>query len=75
MRAGTIAGTLAHMAPEMVESVEDFSAEAVDIYSLGLILYELLTKKKAFVLRDNGNEELMNAIVNSDYKPISASFT
>lgn len=53
MRAGTIAGTLANMPPEMLESSEDFSAEAVDIYCLGLILYELLTKKKAFHCHGN----------------------
>lgn len=41
-----IAGTPAYMAPEQIDGTEQ--TVKTDIYSLGLVLYELFTSKKAF---------------------------
>lgn len=48
VRRGMIAGTLAHMPPEMLLLQSNYSATKVDIWCCGLILYELLTAKPAF---------------------------
>ncbi len=42
-RTGAILGTVAYMAPEQVEGRPDQIGPAVDIYSLGVVMYQLLT--------------------------------
>ena len=39
-------GTLAYMAPEQIAATHDQSGPASDIYSLGTVLYELLTEQR-----------------------------
>jgi predicted Ser/Thr protein kinase len=48
-KQGTIMGTPAYMAPEQARGDPDQMGPACDIYSLGVILYEVLTRKQPFV--------------------------
>ncbi|MFO0869211.1 MAG: protein kinase [Pirellulales bacterium] len=47
-RAGEIAGTLPYMAPEMLTGQLDRVGPASDLFSLGVVLYELLTGRLPF---------------------------
>ncbi len=59
-------GSPSYMSPEQVK--EEFITERNDIFSLGSVLYELLTGKKAF---EGENEySIMFKIVNDDPRPI-----
>jgi len=60
-------GTIAYMSPEQVGNSEIDTR--TDIWSLGVVFYELLTKQQPF--QDNYNEALMYSIVNEEPESIS----
>jgi eukaryotic-like serine/threonine-protein kinase len=65
---GTIVGTFQYMSPEQVEGKEMDGRS--DIFSLGAVLYEMITGKKAF----GGKSQLSvaSAILEKEPQPISA---
>lgn len=73
VKAGTIAGTLSRMAPEMLNMSENFSAIKADVWCLGLILFELLTSKPLF---DNTDEQdVIAKIIRGDFEPLGLGFS
>jgi serine/threonine protein kinase len=63
---GLIAGKYSYMSPEQARG--SALTEKSDLYSLGLILYELLTGARAFPLRETPTETL-EALRKADYPP------
>ncbi len=69
-RTGQIVGTPAYMAPEQASGMVTKPGPGVDIYSLGAILYELLTGRPPFVGAD-GVETIMLLLTEDPLPPRS----
>ncbi len=67
-RTGQIVGTPAYMAPEQASGMVNKPGPGVDIYSLGAILYELLTGRPPFVGAD-GVETIMLLLTEDPVPP------
>jgi len=66
-RAGQVAGTPAYMSPEQVRGETQWLDGRTDIWSLGVILYELLTGRHPFAGRDLAS--CLDEIQNRNAKP------
>lgn len=67
-REGAILGTIPYMAPEQLEG-KDADARS-DIFSLGSVLYEMATGRRAF--SGASQASLMSAILSAEPPPVSA---
>ena len=65
---GTVVGTFQYMSPEQVEGKEVDSRS--DIFSLGAVLYEMVTGKRAFA--GKSQMSVASAILEKDPEPLSA---
>src|SRR5205823_4208385 len=64
-RAKDYVGTLEYLSPERFYSPSDISVRS-DIYSVGVVLYELLTGQCPFGTREDGEEKLRERVLNDD---------
>lgn len=63
-------GSVAYLAPEQVESYRVGNDPRTDVYQLGLILYEMLTLRRAFPGESMG--QVLDHIKHGQYKPLRA---
>ncbi len=66
-KPGQIAGTLYYMSPEQVRGMAHRVDGRTDVYSLGVVLYQMLTTRLPF--RSDDNVELMRRIEQDDPQP------
>ena len=64
LQSAAMVGTPSHMAPETIELGASSNGPASDVYSLGVILYEMLTGRLPFVAQSP--LELLKCIANQD---------
>ena len=72
MAGGEMAGTLAYMSPEQVRREADKLDGRSDVWSIGVVLFELLAGRKPFVARSNAPAdlaELRQAILSEEPRP------
>ena len=68
--ADKVEGTPYYMSPEQARLVEDKVDARTDIYSLGVVLYELLTRSRPFEGRTS--QEVISKIIRREPRPVRA---
>jgi len=66
---GTITGTPLFMSPEQACGWSDEVDEQSDVYSLGVILYAILTWRQSPFKNSNNIREVLDSVVKADYQP------
>jgi serine/threonine protein kinase len=65
--AGQVSGTLHYMSPEQAQARTDELDARTDVYSLGVVLYEMLTLRRPF--EATTDSELVRKVLNSRPRP------
>ncbi len=71
---GTVRGTLPYMSPEQVRGNPDEVDLRTDVYSLGVILYEMLTAELPYDLRQVAIPEVARVICEEPPRPLSRTW-
>ena len=70
---GEVVGTPAYMSPEQAEGAIDAVDERSDVWSLGAVLFEILTGKSPF--KGKNVEFLLYQVITADLEPVRAAET
>jgi len=69
--AGTLAGTLQYMSPEQFEGMTHALDVRTDVYSLGVVLFELLAERSPYDLAGRAVYEVARVVTEEDPRPLS----